>query len=104
MDAMVHPNLQFWTTGDAMPGNLESLKRWSRIGYQDNTVREQHIFPISATITGNVAIVQYRYRIASENCKKEHETGNGHYTDVLIKENGRWLLLAWEGGDDPKDD
>ena len=26
----------------------------------------------------------------------------GHYTDVLVKGNGRWLFLAWEGGDDPE--
>jgi len=26
----------------------------------------------------------------------------GQYTDVLVKENGRWLFLAWAGGDNPK--
>jgi hypothetical protein len=41
--------------------------------------------------------------IATENYKKERETVTGHYTDVLIKENGRWLFLAWEGGDDPEE-
>jgi hypothetical protein len=40
--------------------------------------------------------------IGTENYKKERETETGHYTDVLIKENGRWLFLAWEGGDDPE--
>jgi len=33
---------------------------------------------------------------------KERETVTGHYTDVLVKEGGRWLFLAWAGGDDPK--
>ena len=80
-----------------------SLKRWSRVDYEDYTVREHEIFPIAATITGNVAVVQYHYMMATENYKKERETATGHYTDVLIKENGRWLFLAWEGGDDPKE-
>jgi hypothetical protein len=26
----------------------------------------------------------------------------GRYTDVLVKENGRWLFIAWAGGDDPE--
>jgi hypothetical protein len=26
----------------------------------------------------------------------------GHYTDVLVKEGGRWLFITWSGGDDPK--
>ena len=58
--------------------------------------------PISATITGNVAVVQYSYRIARENYKKERETVTGHYMDVLLKEGGSWRFIAWAGGDDPK--
>ena len=58
--------------------------------------------PISATITGNVAVVHYRYQIATENYKKERETVTGRYTDILIKQNGRWQFLSWSGGDDPK--
>jgi hypothetical protein len=87
-----------------MPRDKASLKKWSRVGYEDETTREYELFPISATITGNVAVVQYRYMMATENFKKERETVTGHYTDVLIKEGGRWQFLAWEGGSDPKPD
>jgi ketosteroid isomerase-like protein len=66
-------------------------------------VLEQEIFPISATITGNVAVMQYHYIIASENHKKERKTVTGRYTDVLVKENGRWLFVAWAGGDDSEE-
>lgn len=104
IDTMVHPNLRYWAAGEPMPRDKASLKRWSRLGYEDATVREHELFPISATITGNVAVVQYRYMIANENYKKERETVTGHYTDVLIKEDGRWMFLAWEGGEDPKEE
>ena len=66
------------------------------------TVLQQELFPISATITGNVAVLQYRYMVARENYKKERETVTGHYTDVLIKDGDSWKFIAWEGGDDPK--
>jgi len=102
MDTMVHPSMRYWETGDPMPRDRASLKRWGRYSNENGTVLEQEIFPISATITGNVAVVQYHYMIARENLKKERETVTGHYTDVLIKENGKWLFLAWAGGDDPK--
>jgi len=102
MDTMVHPSMRYWETGDPMPRDRASLKRWGRYSNENGTVLEQEIFPISATITGNVAVVQYYYMIARENLKKERETVTGHYTDVLIKENGRWLFIAWAGGDDPK--
>jgi hypothetical protein len=102
IETLVHPNMMFWETGAPMPRDRASLKHWSRYDSESVTVLEQEIFPISATITGNVAIVQYHYMIARENYKKERETVTGHYTDVLIKEGGRWLFIAWEGGDDPK--
>ncbi len=36
--------------------------------------------------------------MSNENYKKERETITGHYTDVLVKEDGRWLFIAWAGG------
>jgi Domain of unknown function (DUF4440) len=102
IDTLLHPNLRYWETGAPMPRDKASLKQWSRYTSEGSTTLEQEIFPISATITDNVAVVQYNYMIARENYKKDRETVTGHYTDVLIKEGGRWLFIAWAGGDDPK--
>jgi hypothetical protein len=102
IDTMVHQNMRFWETGAPMPRDKASLKHWSRFDADNASALEQEIFPISATVTGNIAVVQYNYVIARENYKKERETVTGHYTDVLVKDGGRWLFLAWAGGDDPK--
>jgi hypothetical protein len=102
IDTLLHPNLRYWEAGAPMPRDRASLKHWNRYDSESTTVLEQELFPISTTITGNVAVVQYRYMSAQENYKKERETKTGHYTDVLIKEGGHWLFIAWEGGDDPK--
>jgi hypothetical protein len=103
IDTMVHPNISYWEVDRPAPQNRASLMRWSRYSSGNSTVLEQELFPISVTITGNVAVVQYRYQLATENYKKERETVTGRYTDVLIREGGRWLYIAWAGGDDPKD-
>jgi hypothetical protein len=102
IDTMVHANLRYWDTGAPMPRDKASLKHWNRYDSESSTVLEQELFPISATITGNIAVVQYHYMIVRENYKKERESVTGHYTDVLVKENGHWLFIAWAGGDDPK--
>jgi Domain of unknown function (DUF4440) len=102
IDTMVHPNMKYWETSAPMPRDKASLQQWSRFDAENSTVLEQEIFPISATITGNLAVVQYNYMIARENYKKERETVTGHYTDVLVKEGGHWMFIAWAGGDDPK--
>jgi hypothetical protein len=102
IDKMVHPNLSYWDVDRPAPQNKASLLRWNRYSNTNATVLEQELSPISLTITGNIAVVQYSYSIARENYKKERETATGRYTDVLVKEGGRWLFLAWAGGDDPK--
>lgn len=103
IDSMVHPNMRFWETDSPMPRDKASLSHWARFESDSGTVLQQELFPISATITGNIAVVQYHYMIATENHKKERETVTGHYTDVLVKENGRWMFIAWAGGEDKKD-
>jgi hypothetical protein len=102
IETMVHPNLSYWSVGSPVPQTKVSLARWNRFENTSSTVLEQEIFPLSITITGNVAVVSYHYQVARENYKKERETVHGRYTDVLVKEGGRWLFLAWTGGDDPK--
>jgi hypothetical protein len=103
IDTMVHPNLSYWDVERPAPQNRASLERWNRYQSSGSTVLEQEIFPISATITGNVAVVQYTYAVAREDHKKDRKTVTGRYTDVLIKEGGRWLFIGWAGGDDPED-
>ncbi len=102
IDSMVHQNLRFWESDAPMPRDKASLKHWSRYGAESGSTLEYELFPISATITGNIAVVQYNYVMARENYKKDREMVTGHYTDMLVKEGGRWLLIAWAGGDDPK--
>jgi Domain of unknown function (DUF4440) len=102
IDKMVHPNISYWGVDQPGPQNKASLQRWNRYNNSNATVLEQELFPISVTITGDIAVAQYRYTAARENYKKERETVTGRYTDVLVKEGGRWLFIAWAGGDDPK--
>lgn len=102
IEKMVHPNLSYWDSEKSAPQSKASLVRWSRYMNESATVLQQELFPASIVITGNLAVVQYRYLMARENYKKERETITGRYTDVLVKENGRWLFIAWSGGDDPK--
>ena len=102
IEKMVHPNLSVWDSDRVAPQNKASMTRWNRYSSGMGATLEQELHPVSITVTGNIAVVHYRYTAARENFKKERETVTGRYTDVLIKEGGRWMFLAWTGGDDPK--
>ena len=102
IETMVHPNLSYWETGSPVPQTRAALTRWNRYNNTNATVLEQELHPLSITITGNVAVVNYHYQIARESYKKERETVHGRYTDVFVKDGGRWLFVAWSGGDEPR--
>ncbi len=102
IEKMVHPNLSYWDSSYPGPQGKASLLLWDRYNNETTTVLQQELFPISITITGGVAVVQYRYAVARENHKKDREMVTGRYTDVLLKDGGTWKFIGWAGGDDPK--
>jgi Domain of unknown function (DUF4440) len=102
IEKMVHPSLSYWDRTSPAPQTKASLLLWDRYNNSSSTVLAQELFPIAIVITGNVAVVQYTYSIARENYKKDREMSTGRYTDVFVKDGGKWLFIAWAGGDDPK--
>lgn len=104
VEELVHPAALVWANEDPGPLSKASLARWERYNSGNTTTLEQELFPLGIVIQGNVAVVHYRYTTANEDLKKERKTVNGRYTDVLIKEGGRWQFLGWAGGQDPEKD
>ncbi len=98
----MHPDATSWGIDQPVPRNRASVAKWDKYAYGNSTVLEHELFPLSIVISGDVAIVHFRYRSASENARKEREVTTGRYTDVLVRKGGRWLILATVGGDDPR--
>jgi hypothetical protein len=99
---MVHPRMSSWSNDRPAPSSYASLEKWDRYQSGESTTLVHEIYPIAATVTGNVAVMQYRYHVASENAKKERKETSGRWTDVLVKENGVWKFITWAGGADPE--
>ena len=90
-----------WNNQNPTPRNKASVHKWNRYGTENSTTQLQELFPIGIVVNGNTAVAHYFYSQASENRKDERKTVHGRYTDILVKENGAWRFLAWQGGDNP---
>jgi hypothetical protein len=104
VEELVHPAALIWGNANPAPQNKGSVARWARYNSGNSTTLEYEIFPLGIVVQGNVAVAHYRYTTAAEDMKKERKTVNGRYTDMLIKEGGRWQFIGWSGGDDPTKD
>jgi ketosteroid isomerase-like protein len=100
IDTYWHADATSWLKDHSFPRSKASVTRWDKYSYANTTTLEHELFPLSITVTKNVAVVHYLYRIASENLGKERETITGRYSDVFVKEGSRWLLISVTGGDD----
>ena len=87
-----------------MPRDRSSARKWNRYGIGNSTTLLQELYPVGIVVHDNTAVVHYFYSQAAEDRKDERKTVHGRFTDVLVKEKGKWLYLAWSGGDNPTDD
>jgi hypothetical protein len=58
---MVHPRMSAWSNDMPSPSTYASLEKWDKYESGESTTLVHEIYPIAATITGNVAVMQYRY-------------------------------------------
>ncbi len=57
------------------------------------------ITPLTIWVKGDFAYVHYYYSESDKNNdtgKREHNSGN--WTDILMKSNGKWVLIGDHGG------
>jgi len=100
----VHEDALVWNNGQPMPRDKSSIQKWNRYGNENSTGLLYELYPVGIIVHDNTAIAHYFYSVAFEDRKEERKTVHGHYTDILVKEKGKWRFLGWNGGDDPTDD
>ncbi len=100
----VHEKVLAWGNSRPMPQDKSSIHKWNRYEDENSTVLLYDLYPVGIIVHDNTAIAHYFYSIAFENRKGERKTVHGRYTDILVKEKGKWRFLGWSGGDNPTDD
>ena len=103
-DNFLHENFLGWSNDSPMPRDKTSIQEWDRYDSENSTTLIFELYPVGIAMQGNTAVVHYFYSQVTETKKKGRKTVNGHFTDILVNENGKWRFLAWQGGENPTDD
>jgi len=97
----VHEEALAWFNSRPMPQDKSSLHKWFRYGNENSTDLLYDLYPVGIIVHDNTAIVHYFFSVAFENKKEERSTVHGRFTDILVKEKGKWRFLGWSGGANP---
>jgi ketosteroid isomerase-like protein len=56
------------------------------------------ITPLAITVRGEFAVVHYYYSQVSKSSEGKMSNVKGRWTDILLKQGDRWVLIADHGG------
>ena len=96
-----HAEFMGWDTGDPMPHDRAVVRLQLGDFLNNNTQELITITPAGVKIHGNVAIVNYCYNTITRDTDGKQQVEKGRYTDILMKEKGKWLMIGDHGGPDP---
>jgi ketosteroid isomerase-like protein len=92
-----------WSYENEAPGTKANVQTsytyWSKKG----KMKYYTITPARIWVNGNFAYVHYYYTQVSENTEGKSNTEKGRWTDILMKKDGKWLLVGDHGGETDDD-
>ncbi len=88
-----------WNNQSKVPQNKANTSKWIREDLKNNSTVLYTLTPLTIWVKGDFAFVHYYYGQLNKNIKTGKKTpSSGRWTDILMKKNGKWLLIGDHGG------
>jgi len=88
-----------WSTQSKVPQSKANTSKWVTDDMKSNTTVLYTITPLTIWVKGDFAYVHYTYSQLIKNNESGKKTpSSGIWTDILMKENGKWMLIGDHGG------
>ena len=98
----IDDSYQGWRNDFAVPRSKTARIDLTKYGIsQGGKVDFYEAAPIVIWVNGNYAYADYYYNLILENKAGEVTHHHGRWMDVLMKKDGKWLLVGDHGGEDP---
>ncbi|NIV72037.1 DUF4440 domain-containing protein [Candidatus Saccharibacteria bacterium] len=99
-----HDDYEGWSFSDPLPDNKANTEKGLKHFLKNNSIVMHTIKPVGINVQGNFAIVHYYYDMTIKNPEGKENNSGGRWTDVLIKEGDKWMLIGDAGGGNNDDD
>ena len=101
--AYFHPDYGGWNITNPMPSNKEAAKKFIAHGLKTSKTLVYHLQPAAIKIRGNIAFVHYHYVQIVKNADDKDKESSGRWTDILMKQGDKWVMIGDNGGRTSKD-
>ena len=104
MMAYFHDDFLGWERTQWYPTNKADRRVIMERDFATSDVLFEALKPAGIKVHGNVAIVHYYITLTVKDLKGEETTLSGHWTDILMKQGSKWVMIGDAGGAVPEDD
>jgi ketosteroid isomerase-like protein len=99
----VHPDYIGWDDNSPLPATKEESKKELTYYMQGTKMPLFTIKPLAIKIYGDVAFVHYYFSYVQEMQDGKKKSEKGRWTDILLKQGTRWVLIGDNGGSGKED-
>jgi ketosteroid isomerase-like protein len=92
-----------WSYNSKVPQSKSNTSKWVKHDMMNNSTVLYTLTPISIWVKDNFAFVNYFYGQLEKDKDGKEKPTQGHWTDILMKKSGKWVLIGDRGGRTSKD-
>jgi ketosteroid isomerase-like protein len=87
-----------WSYNTKVPMSKANTGAWIRNDMKNNSTVLYTLTPVTIWVNGDFAFANYFYSQIEKDKDGKETPQSGHWTDILMKKNGKWLLVGDRGG------
>jgi ketosteroid isomerase-like protein len=92
-----------WSYVSKVPQDKSNTGKWIKHDMSKNSTVLHTLTPVTIWVNGDFAFANYFYSQIEKDKEGKEKPSTGHWTDILMKKNGKWLLVGDRGGRTSKD-
>lgn len=87
-----------WSYNTKVPQSKANVGKWIKNDMKNNSTVLQTLTPITIWVKDEFAFVNYFYAQLEKDKEGKEKPTSGHWTDILMKKGGKWVLVGDRGG------
>ncbi len=93
-----HNDFSGWAYLSPLPHDRATRVKYIKFTIPKSASLFYDIQPLAIKIHGNVAIVHYSYTAVTKSGEEKEKTEQGRWTDILLKQGDKWVMIGDHGG------
>jgi ketosteroid isomerase-like protein len=99
-----HSSFAGWGNNSVTSDNKAQREKFIRHFMPKSSTVLYTITPEAIWVNGNFAFVHYNYTEVEVDMEGKERTSSGRWTDILMKDGRRWVMVGDSGGQTSRDD